>query len=373
MSTIESLTQNLNITERLTASWRLFKVSAGVVRREPALIGVTLLGLLVGLLLSLLVILGVGTLLAPAAISDLLAGRIVGSAIAALFFALTIGHALYSLLFSGIVNAFFGGATAEIAMRRIEGSDPSLGDGLGAARRRFRALAVFGVITGIVRALTSVSVSSGSGTRHSAVDSVASAARQAAAELYRLLTCLSLPALMREPIGGTAAIGRSTEIMRRVWPQAVATGYGIRAVTGAVSGIFGLILFAVIGQMMFNVVGAGGSGAISLNELAPVGSDPFNATFGGGGSLPDTAGLFGSLFDSLFGSLQIPGYVLPLAIVCLLAMRVIGTIGALLEAVFNGALYLYATTGTAGDFAAADLAKAAVTSDGVVHPGAASV
>jgi hypothetical protein len=146
---------------------------------------------------------------------------------------------------------------------------------------------------------------------------------------------------MREKIGGTEAIGRSTDIVRAVWPQAVASGFGVRGVTALVS-VIPFLLFIAVFALINN--GVPTTGVINADGSAQLDTDVILASL---------------------------GVMLPLLAICLTISFVVSTFGGIVEAVFNGALYLFATTGKAGDFEAADLAGAAVTRDGAVNPGAA--
>jgi hypothetical protein len=247
---------------------------------------------------------------------------------------------VWTILLSGPLSAFFGGAIAHAAMERIEGRDASVGASLAAARTRVRALAVFGIVTGVVHALTERN-SNNNGAVGGVIDSAISVAQTAARELYRLLTSLALPAIMREKIGGTEAIGRSTDIVRAVWPQAVASGFGVRGVTALVS-VIPFLLFIAVFALINN--GVPTTGVINADGSAQLDTDVILASL---------------------------GVMLPLLAICLTISFVVSTFGGIVEAVFNGALYLFATTGKAGDFEAADLAGAAVTRDGAVNPGAA--
>ena len=334
MAQITAPVSKPSIGERFASSWGLFKTSWRVVRSEPALFGLTILSLVARLAAFILLFLAVAAVFASAALSGFFAGDQASTAPLGIVF---IGFSLvWGILLSAPISAYFSGAIAHVAMERIEGRDPSVGDGLSAASRRFGSLAVFGIWNGIVNALTS----SMGGNRSGLVGQAISIAQAAARELYALLTSLALPVIMREQIGGTKAIGRSTEIVRAVWPQAIASGIGVRLVTSVIN----FALFVVmIGSAFLAMAGLPG------NTIAPDGS-----------TVVDTAEAGAALFA-----------LIPLFAIGITLVIIVGTVGNLLQAVFNGALYLYATTGKAGDFAPKDLAAAAVTSDGVVKPGAA--
>lgn len=338
MASLSTPTVIPSITERLASSWHLFKVAFGVVRSEPALIGLTLLSLLASAAIFVALALAVGALVIPATVERLLAGALAGVDGVIFTTFLTIFSVVYGIVISAPLKAFFGGAIAYAAMERIEGRDPSIGSSMGKALSRVGALFVFGVANGIVHTLTSVSVSSGD--RPTIVDQAANAAKAAAAALYALLTSLALPAIMREKIGGSAAIGRSTSIIRAVWPQATAAGIGIGTITGIVSFLAFLPLVIAFFVTFFGAA----NGVIN-----PDGSQQIDT-------------------DALLAAL--PGLI-PMAAICIPAALLISAFGNLLQAVFNGALYLYATTGKAGAFDPKDIAAAAVTTDGVVRPGAA--
>lgn len=336
---VSTPTHALSIGERFASSWGLFKTSWRVVRSEPALLGLTLISILAKVVVFFGLLAAVLAIFIPAALGSLMSGELADTAVPFLFCTVLFIF-VWTILLSGALSAFFGGAIAHAAMERIEGRNASIGVSLAAARKRVRALTVFGIITGVVHALTERNSNDNSAVG-GVIDSAINVAQTAARELYRLLTSLALPAIMREGIGGTAAIGRSTDIVRAVWPQAVASGFGVRFFTGLLSA---LPILLIVAAFLLASGGVPTTGAIN----------------------PD-----GSQELDLGALLAVLPALLPLIATCIAASVLITTLGGLLEAVYNAALYLYATTGRAGEFSPEELAGAAVTSDGVVKPGAA--
>jgi hypothetical protein len=328
MTTASTPQRGLGRLERFAASWRLLRISFGILRKEPSLIGLTLLSILTRLLSLAAMIALVFFVVLPLLFPGLHTSTASTGDADGLFTAALIATPLvWWFIVGGVISSYFNGAIAHMTMERVEGRDPRIGAGLSAANRRFGPLAVFGIISGAVGLITLLisALTRGRGAGH--------LAGQAASALYGLFAGLALPVIMREPIGGGKAIARSTSIVRAVWPQATITGVGLRAVVQLAVAILGwtatLTLYLVVNT--------------PNGEPAP-------------GKL-----LSAAQYEQ--GALVLGGTYL--------IWIIINTLGNLLQAIFNGVLYLYATTGATGDFDSADLAAAAATADGVVRPGAA--
>ncbi len=155
--------------------------------------------------------------------------------------------AIYLICF---VTAFVGVGLAAAADAALRGEPASLGQGLGVARRRLRAIAGWALITAllsiVLRALESRS-------------ELAAIAAALIGGAWTVISLLVLPAIAIEDIGPIEAMKRSTVMFKGHWGGRVT---GMAAIGG---GVFLLVMLpalalVVIGVMVLSDAGSAGIG-----------------------------------------------------------------------------------------------------------------
>ena len=183
---------------------------------------------------------------------------------------------------------FFNSALVGAAMIRLDGGDPTLGDGLRLAASRFAAIVAYAVVAATVGMVLRF-ISERAGIIGQLIGGVLGFA-------WSVVTFLVVPVLVVERVGPIEAIKRSGGLLRRTWGEQLIGNIGIG------------IVFTLIGLV---VVLLGGLLIVVLAQIAPV--------------------------------LAIAGVVLVVVAVGLVAL-----IGAAVSGIFTASLYRYATKGDAG-------------------------
>jgi len=190
-----------------------------------------------------------------------------------------------------LVIIFFNAALVSAAIIRLEGGDPTLGDGLRGAWSHIGAILGYAAIAATVGLVLQILRERGgiAGVIVAALGGMA----------WNIITFLVIPVLVVEGIGPVAAIKRSGGLLKKTWGEQIIGNAGIGLV-------FGLLGFAVA------VVGIGL------------------------GVLIMSAGVV----------------VLGIAViaVAVIAIMVISLLGATLRGIYSAALYEYAVGGATGAF-----------------------
>jgi len=133
------------------------------------------------------------------------------------------------------VAFFFQAALIAGALERMGGGDPTVGSALRAARRRFGAILVWGIIAGTVGAILKAIQE-----RSEIVGRIVTGLIGVA---WSLATYFMVPVLVmeREPIG--ASFKRSAQLFKKTWGETMAGGVGI----GIVSFLVMLPIVAIAG------------------------------------------------------------------------------------------------------------------------------
>ncbi len=225
--------------ERLSRGWRLARESLTVVRSDPALVALVVLGLVLAALVAL------PALIAAAVVS----GGDEPSAVAwvLLGLGLYLGYA---------VTIFFGVAVVHAVGRVLDGEDATVVEGIGFAFTRLGPILSWSVVGAVVNLLFMLLRSRG-GLAGAILAGIGGAA-------WALVTFLAVPVIAAEGLGPFATLKRSASLFRERWGEQITGSIGIGLVFFLLS-LPGILLVALgIGL-------AAGSAAVAGWILAVVG------------------------------------------------------------------------------------------------------
>jgi Family of unknown function (DUF6159) len=188
--------------ERLKRGWRLAKESLVVVRSDPALVVLVVLGLVLAVLVAL------PALLAAAVVSD-------GDEPSAVAWIL-LGLGLY---LGYAVTIFFGVAVVHAAARVLDGEDATVGEAIGFAFGRLGPVLGWALVGAVVQVLFAVLRSRG-GLAGQILAGVGGAA-------WSLVTFLAVPVIAFEGLGPFATLKRSASLFRERWGEQITGNIGI--------------------------------------------------------------------------------------------------------------------------------------------------
>ncbi|MCX6371733.1 MAG: DUF6159 family protein [Actinobacteria bacterium] len=198
-----------------------------------------------------------------------------------------------------LVIIFFNAALVSAAIVRLEGGDPTLGDGLRGAWSHAGAILGYAAIAATVGLVLQLLRERGgiAGVIVSALGGMA----------WNIITFLVVPVLVVEGVGPVTAIKRSAGLLKKTWGEQVIGSAGI----GLVFGLLGLAV-GVVGIGLGVLVMSAGIVALGLAVIA----------------------------------------------VAVIAIVVIALLGATLRGIYSAALYEYAVGGETGAFDRETLAAA---------------
>ena len=207
--------------EKFSRSWELVKSSASVLRSDKELMVFPIVSGLATLVV-------LATFAVPAFALRIFDGGFgVGGAV--------FGFVFYFCQYSVII--FFNCALVGAAMIRLDGGDPTLADGLAAAKSRLPAIFGYAAIAATVGVLLHALKGKDNNILVRLVGSGLGVA-------WTLATFLVVPVLVSRDIGPIDALKQSIALLRRTWGENAIGNVGIGAA-------FGLITFAAV------LVGAG--------------------------------------------------------------------------------------------------------------------
>lgn len=264
---------------RLSNSWELVKASAAVLRADKELI-------LFPIVSAIGVLIVTASFAAPMFLADVFDEVLVGGN---RVMGLLVGFGFYLVQYAVIF--FANTALVGAAMIRLDGGDPTVGDGFRIATRHIGSILGYALISATVGMILRT-ISERGGLLGRIASSLVGLA-------WNLATYLVVPVLVVEKVGPMEAIKRSAQLFKRTWGEQVAGNLSIGLV-------FGLISFLMILVGIPVVFLAVTSGSITLIVLAV------------------------------------------LAFVLLLVFT--GLINSALSGIYTAAVYKYAATGEAGSF-----------------------
>jgi len=228
--------RKLGFFERLRIGWQLTKLSLGVLRNEKGLILLPFLSLLISGAVWAIFFLTIFFIAAPT------------DPFGAWFFYVSLAIVYFVTFF---VSIYFNAAVMGAAMIRLNGGDPTIGDGLKVASANVRRIAGWALLSATV-GLILHAISERFGWVSRIIAGIAGAA-------WGIVTYLVVPVLIFEKIGPWAAVKRSGSLLRQTWGEA-AGGYltlGGIFVLLALPGLLLIVLGAVIGGLLGSSVRRG--------------------------------------------------------------------------------------------------------------------
>jgi len=208
-----------------------------------------------------------------------------------------LGFAFYAVQYTIIF--YCNSALVGAAMIRLNGGDPTVGDGFRVANRHF------GSIVGYALIAATVGIILRNIARRGFIGRIIATTFGLA---WNIATFLAVPVLVVEGVGPIEAVKRSTHLLKKTWGEQIVGNLGIGAA-------FALALIAVIGLF-------GGALALAI------------AT--------ESAAL-----------------IVGVVAVFVLALTLMGLVGSALSAIYTAAVYRYATEGDAGGMFDAELVRRA--------------
>ena len=218
--------------DRVSRSWELAKASASVLRSDKEL-------LLFPVLSGLAAMIVAATFLVPAFAMKVFDGDAgVGSFVLGFLFYLC----QYFVIF------FFIAALVAAAMIRLEGGDPTVADGLRAARERIGPILGYAAIAATVGMLLQAMKNKENNVVMRIVGSLLGVA-------WTLASFLVVPVLVMQNVGPIDAIKRSVELLKRTWGENAIGNVGIGLVFGLVTALV-VVVAAVLVFLAASVSGA---------------------------------------------------------------------------------------------------------------------
>ena len=212
--------------DKFSRSWDMVKASAAVLRSDREL-------MLFPVLSGLATLLVLATFALPAfALRIFTEGFGVGGVL--------LGFAFYFCTYS--VMIFFNCALVGAAMIRLEGGDPTLSDGLAAARARIGAILGYAAIAATVGVLLQ--------SLKSRDNFIVRLVGSGLGIAWTLATFLVVPVLVSRDIGPVDALKQSVALLRRTWGENAVGQVGIGAAFGVLSAV------AVVASVLLVVLAA---------------------------------------------------------------------------------------------------------------------
>jgi len=216
--------------ERFSRSWELTKASASVIQADKEL-------LLFPVMSGIATLVLLATFILPIYMLELFktGNDAVGVILVFLFY-----FCSYAITF------FFNSALVAAALIRLDGGDPTLADGLNAAKARIGAILGYAAIAATVGMVLN-------GLRNRDNNFIVRMIGASLGAAWTLSTFLVVPVLVNEHVGPIDAIKASVGLLRKTWGENAIGNVGIGLV-------FGLILVAAI---LVGVVLVAGTASVS--------------------------------------------------------------------------------------------------------------
>lgn len=208
--------------DKFSRSWMLVKASASVLRADKELMWLPVLS-------------GLATLVVLATFAiPVFALRVFenGFGVGGVLLAFAFYFCQYGVII------FFNSALVAAAMIRLEGGDPTLGDGLRAARERLPAILGYAAIAATVGVLLQALKNKDNNFLVRLIGSGLGAA-------WTLAAFLVVPVLVAQNVGPIEALKRSVELLKRTWGENAIGQVGIGAAFGLVTAAVVLVGIAV--------------------------------------------------------------------------------------------------------------------------------
>lgn len=266
--------------EKISRSWSLIKASAGVLRSDSELLVFPLVSSVAALLVA-------ASFIVPIALVGDVEGQARqlgenGVSVVAMLWMFAFYLCQYFVIF------FFNSALVGAAMIRLDGGDPTLGDGLRIAWSRVGAIFGYAAIAATVGLILRM-IEERAGWIGRIVSGLLGVA-------WTFASFLAVPVLVSQNVGPIEAVKQSAQLLRRTWGE--------------------------------NVVGAGGIGLV-------------------GGLLILLVAMAGIALAVFAFVSQLPGAGIALLVLTGIAILMLGLVQAALSGIYSAALYRYASVGEA--------------------------
>lgn len=178
---------------------------------------------------------------------------------------MSIVFVMYVLLYT--VTFYFNAALVGAALIRLDGGDPTVGDGLAIAAKRMGSILQYAVIAATVGMILKT-ISDRGGL-------FAKIAAMIGGVAWTMATYLAVPVLVTKDIGAIDAIKESSQVFKRTWGENLAGNYGLGwaifllVMFWSVGWIGAVVALASVAPMaVLPVVLIGGAGYVFLMVLA---------------------------------------------------------------------------------------------------------
>lgn len=214
--------------QRIAKSWELVKASWQVLLADKELLVFPVISAVASIIVMI-------TFAVPAFMAGVFDTAVAGDIS---IFSFIIALLFYIVLY--FVTFFFNAALVGAAMIRLEGGDPTVGDGLRIAASHVGSLLGYAAIAATVGMLLRA-ISEKSGALGRFVVSLIGFA-------WNVATFLAVPVLVIEGISPIEAIKRSANLLKRTWGEQIVGNFSIGVIFGLLS--LGVVLLSVAGIIL---------------------------------------------------------------------------------------------------------------------------
>lgn len=214
--------------QRIAKSWELVKASWQVLLADKELLVFPVISAVASIIVMI-------TFAVPAFMAGVFDTAVAGDIG---IFSFIIALLFYIVLY--FVTFFFNAALVGAAMIRLEGGDPTVGDGLRIAASHVGSLLGYAAIAATVGMLLRA-ISEKSGALGRFVVSLIGFA-------WNVATFLAVPVLVIEGISPIEAIKRSANLLKRTWGEQIVGNFSIGVIFGLLS--LGVVLLSVAGIIL---------------------------------------------------------------------------------------------------------------------------
>lgn len=158
------------------------------------------------------------------------------------------------------VTIFCNAALIGAVMIRLDGRDPTIGDGMRIAFQRIGAILGWALVSATVGMILHAMESKKSSLPAKIIASILGTA-------WSVMTYLAVPVLVVENVGPWAALKRSASLLRKTWGEQIIGNLGLGAFF-TVIGFVGTIVFGGIGFVLAGPIAAGVAVAVYWAILA---------------------------------------------------------------------------------------------------------
>lgn len=229
--------------EKFSRSWQLIKASAGVLKQDKELLVFPLLSTLAAILVA-------ATFIVPLVTTGALEGATSSDEIDPVV--AIVAFAFYFVQY--FVIFFFNTALVGAAMIRLEGGDPTVGDGLRIASKKIVPILGYAAIAATVGMILRA-IEERVGGLGKWIAGLLGAA-------WTVATFMVVPILVTKDIGPIDAVKESGMLLKKTWGENLIGNGGLGVVFFLIYLVFGLAFAA-----LFVLVGAAKSGALMLTLI----------------------------------------------------------------------------------------------------------